>query len=416
MKNTARHSISTLRELARPFWVLCCISTLGIMSLAGLVTYALNQNAVTSSEHLFSTVLAAKQERLGELLLEYGYWDEAVENLVDGFDAGWAGDNLGIYLYETLGVSQVHVLDGADVPLFGAAKGEVVDVDPLVLFGAPLRALIAEARAVEDDTPPVSASGVVKGDGLHHIVSAIRMTTYGMLQGIEVNISTDHVMIFATAMDEDFLAEISEGYLLPDLGITSEAPALWEAGFKIPAPDGADQAYFVWQPPLPGTELLPVVIAGVIAVFGIMGGAAFWFVQRARSAAMDLERARAAADRANNAKTDFLRNVAHEVRNPVNAIVGFSEIMQRRLFGPLGSEKYEEYVDDISKAGSHMRTLVSDLLDLEKIEAGAIEISMIEAPVDEALSEAVAMMRETARTNDIRLETEFADALLACPH
>jgi signal transduction histidine kinase len=411
LNKVARHSNATLRDLVRPFWVLCCIATIGIMSLAGLVTYALNQNAVTSSEHLFSTALSAKQERLGELLLEYGYWDEAVENLADTFDAGWATENLGPYLYKTLGVSQVHVLDGADASVFSSVEGEAVNVDPLAMFGAPLRALIAQARSVEDNTAPVSASGIVKGDGLHHIMSTIRMTTYGTFQGKEVDISTDHVMIFAVAMDDDILAEISEGYLLPNLRISAEAPALWESGFEILTPEAADPAYFVWQPPLPGTELLPNVIAGVIAIFGIMGGAAFWFVRRARGAAMDLERALAAADNANNAKTDFLRNVAHEVRTPINAIIGFSEIMQRRLFGPLGSEKYEEYVDDISKTGSHMLTLVSDLLDLEKIEAGAIEVSVTEAPVDEALTEVVAMMRETARKNDIRLETELPEAL-----
>jgi len=80
------------------------------------------------------------------------------------------------------------------------------------------------------------------------------------------------------------------------------------------------------------------------------------------------------AEAANRAKSEFLANMSHELRTPLNAIIGFSEILQDRLFGPLGSEKYAEYATDINGAGKHLLGVVSDILDMAKIEAGRVRL------------------------------------------
>ncbi len=81
------------------------------------------------------------------------------------------------------------------------------------------------------------------------------------------------------------------------------------------------------------------------------------------------------AEAANASKTAFLANMSHELRTPLNAILGFSEIISEECFGPVGSARYKDYAGDIHSSGAHLLSLINDLLDIAKIEAGRMEIS-----------------------------------------
>jgi two-component system cell cycle sensor histidine kinase PleC len=81
------------------------------------------------------------------------------------------------------------------------------------------------------------------------------------------------------------------------------------------------------------------------------------------------------AETANASKTAFLANMSHELRTPLNAILGFSEIISQECFGPVGSERYRDYAGDIHSSGAHLLSLINDLLDVAKIEAGRMDIA-----------------------------------------
>lgn len=89
----------------------------------------------------------------------------------------------------------------------------------------------------------------------------------------------------------------------------------------------------------------------------------------------DALRKRFEAETANASKTAFLANMSHELRTPLNAILGFSEIIAQECFGPVGSDRYKEYANDIHTSGAHLLSLINDLLDVAKIEAGRMEIA-----------------------------------------
>ena len=97
--------------------------------------------------------------------------------------------------------------------------------------------------------------------------------------------------------------------------------------------------------------------------------------QRVSERTAQLEKAREQAVEANRAKTEFLANMSHDLRTPLNAILGFSELMRANAFGPLGDPHYEEYAEDIHHSGSLLISLINDLLDISKVEAGKYELA-----------------------------------------
>jgi PAS domain S-box-containing protein len=122
-------------------------------------------------------------------------------------------------------------------------------------------------------------------------------------------------------------------------------------------------------------------------------------------------RAQEMADQASRAKTDFLANVSHEFRTPLNGIIGFSEIMASEVFGPLGAPRYREYAEDIIRSGRHLLALINDVLDVSRIEAGAM--SLHEEPVDlaRAVEECVAMVEQRAEAKEIALVKDVQPGL-----
>ena len=101
-------------------------------------------------------------------------------------------------------------------------------------------------------------------------------------------------------------------------------------------------------------------------------------------------------------KTEFLANMSHELRTPLNAIIGFSEVLQERLFGEL-NEKQTDYLKDIHESGRHLLSLINDILDLSKIEAGHMELEVTRVDLASALANALTLVRERAMRHGIEL-------------
>jgi signal transduction histidine kinase len=114
------------------------------------------------------------------------------------------------------------------------------------------------------------------------------------------------------------------------------------------------------------------------------------------------ERLRRKADAANRAKTEFLANMSHELRTPMNAIMGFSEIMVNEMFGPLGSSRYSGYTKDIHLSAKHLLSIINDILDLSKAEAGKMETRESEFDLCELATESMRMLRTQAGSKGLR--------------
>jgi signal transduction histidine kinase len=113
---------------------------------------------------------------------------------------------------------------------------------------------------------------------------------------------------------------------------------------------------------------------------------------------------------ANRHKSEFLANVSHELRTPLNAIIGFSEVLGEKMFGEL-NEKQAEYTEDILSSGRHLLSLINDILDLSKIEAGRMELEVTTFHLPDAIENAITLIRERASRHGIKLVRVIDDRL-----
>jgi PAS domain S-box-containing protein len=122
----------------------------------------------------------------------------------------------------------------------------------------------------------------------------------------------------------------------------------------------------------------------------------------------DLLNARRTAEDASRQKSEFLARVSHEIRTPLNAIIGFAEVMAEERFGPMENQRYREYLRDIRSSGEHVVSLVNDLLDISKIEAGKVDLDFTAVPLNEVVRESVALMQPQANRAHVVLRMSLS--------
>jgi PAS domain S-box-containing protein len=141
--------------------------------------------------------------------------------------------------------------------------------------------------------------------------------------------------------------------------------------------------------------------------------AMFHDITASRQIEDELRNAKREAAKATAAKNDFLTKVSHDIRTPLNAITGFAEVIMAERFGPVGNERYREYVKDIHAAGTHLVALLNDLVDLSRIETGTAELNFANISLNALTQQCVGIMQPQANKARIIIRTALTPAL---PH
>ncbi|HUF44639.1 MAG TPA: ATP-binding protein, partial [Aestuariivirgaceae bacterium] len=175
-----------------------------------------------------------------------------------------------------------------------------------------------------------------------------------------------------------------------------------------------------------GREVEAVVAQGTVPLFiaigriGASGGAggrgqAYCVVVRDltqwKKTEAELRRSKDEAERASAQKSEFLANISHELRTPLNAILGFSEVMRSERFGALSNQKYLGYANDIHESGEHLLSLINDLLDLSKVEAGKLELNFTSVNLATLVDQCLAVLQEHAAAAQVILRKNIPAGL-----
>jgi PAS domain S-box-containing protein len=130
-----------------------------------------------------------------------------------------------------------------------------------------------------------------------------------------------------------------------------------------------------------------------------------------KRAEQELISANVKLEQANLAKSEFLSRMSHELRTPLNAIIGFSETMLSEVFGPVGSDRYRDYINDIHYSGTHLLTLINDVLDVARIEQGELRLNEDIVDIGDILRTSIRLMEPLATRESIRLKADIDETL-----
>lgn len=316
-------------KLIAPVAIAGLIALAVVLSLIWLAARGQDAVAAGSSSDLMDAVISGIELDLEQLVYDYTWWDQAVENLIERPNLEWAGDTIGIHAAETFAVSETYVVSQDDRTLFAYRDGVPSRDDALLSFGDDLKALIEAAR----NTPmvePKPVSAFLRNDDAVHLVAVSALTPENP-SASQLAYRPRPVLVHTQLLSESRLASLSNRFGFADLAFTSEPPpdSTDRLSKALVNEAGQPVGWIGWTPPHPGSSLFAQVLPWLVAVGLVLLILSYVFIRRvvdvAREMAADaLSLAEKERQLAQTSKLAVLGEMAagvvHELNQPLNII------------------------------------------------------------------------------------------------
>jgi signal transduction histidine kinase len=410
-------------------------ATLITLALAGvtlvvilIISAARGQDRIAAEKsiELVRAALAMRERTIAVAVKDYAWWTEAVDHLVEVPDAEWAYEHIGHTTYQSIGVPLVAVIDTNGRQTFTFVRGEPGELAITADGATGLATLLGQARQAPP-TEPMPATGFVKiGDQI--FAAALAALTVADPADLAPNAKPRSVLLFGRALDPETIAGIAADLHIEGLALEPVGAAEERTSFPLRTVDGTAIAALAWTPERPGYVMvrqMAIPVGASIIGLLLLSVITLWQIgqlDRARrenqhnleiieAKNRELIVARDEAEYANRAKSQFLAVMSHELRTPLNAIIGFSEMMQTELYGPLGDTRYKQYAQDIHNSGDHLLSIINDILDLSKIEAGQSDLNEEEIDLSQIVTSIRRIMQERAAAAGISFICDSGEGL-----
>ncbi len=374
-------------------WRIRMMAGLLVLSLAmtlGLVLWSAESQddiAVSQSRHLARSALNVTLGNVSKILTDYTWWDDAYFNLSGVFDSDWYDENFADseYLYDTFGIASSFAIGPDNRIIRHMHESEIADSH----VGIPITSHIEGGigKLADRARTPVegefaAAGGIVRMGGQLYLaaVRVVHPHNEDLLANLSITPENAVLAAFMRPLDDGFLEAAAEDFGLRGLQYVAVGEQAQEGGPIIPlvAPNGDSMGHLVWRADRPSRFVLGVILPSFLVVVGIIGLLGWYTLRRMQQQQLALWNNMSRAVSADRTKTEFLANMSHELRTPLNAIIGFSETMRNEIYGPLDNKKYAEYTANILESGQHLLNIITDVLEMSKVEAGKYQLNKTE--------------------------------------
>lgn len=380
----------------RPLLALFAVMLLAFVGAGWLAAWQSDQLARERQEHILAASLNADLEADGRLVRDYAWWNDTQRYAVDSWDQDWVDENIGRYMFQSFNVAATMVLAPN-----GALQGFVRDEEreglpatqafyAIVPELTPLLRKAAETQLSD----PAGQAGFFQLDGKPFLVS-VGAITPEIVRGPEAERLSRSFLVYFRYLDADVLNAVARRLLLSDLHFNPLADAEEESGMArlvVRSPSGQAIGALEWKYYRPGLAILRIFVPmiGIAALLVLGIGAVVLFRAKQQASVLEeslaflaqrneelIEARRSQQDallralESDRTKMGFLQAISHELRSPLNSILGYASLLRRELPQSKATARHHEHLYNVERAGTHLLSLVNKLIDAARLEGRA---------------------------------------------
>jgi PAS domain S-box-containing protein len=280
---------ASIRGLLIPFVVVALIGSAFVAGALIVAAGSQDRLAEEAEARAVRNEIARLTQQIERIVLDYSYWDQAVENLVERFDPKWTADNFGSYLNDVHGIDVSYVLDPDNRVKYAYSPGAPGTVEPFIRFSGGLDVLVKLARQSNPDAPPVPTSGFLRDGNTLHIAAASALTNYETVGDRRVDRGTNWVLLFTVELNPRAIARMTSHVGLDDLAVVFSSAAPPPPHVAVKQANGHPAGYLTWRGSHPGRDMLWWSLPGLAIILVLLTGLGIVFVRRAVDTALRLE-------------------------------------------------------------------------------------------------------------------------------
>ena len=396
----------TFKGILLPFAAVMTLCLAAIVGLVILVGQGQNRVALDNSTHLVKSIIDVRKQTIGNAVLEYGYWKEAVENIIYEPDLDWMAANLGDPLFDTYGISATYAVAADNKVIFAVSADGEGAPELFVKMPAGLDRLLNQVRSTDPTMEPKPSVGVLSIRGITYLVAVNTLTDYTNIGDQSIIKQTKNVLVLLQPMDADFLANIETQFLVKDLEISSTRHDPSGGSIVLTTEAGVPTSYLSWSVETPGTTIMKWLVPAIFGLLVIIIYVGILFLTKVRKSAdayleMIEERENSGTRLLQAQKMESLGNlaggVAHHLNNLFLPILVLTGILQKRF---AKDDPDHEIVQKVIESVNRASDIVNRILKFARAGSGELVSVNMFTSISDSMALVKAANPSTVKINE----------------